>query len=227
MKRNFTIDDLKTSNFQELATQIAYHEAGHATAIYLYNKQQQLPPIFFQIHIKSPEHIQELIAEKKYLQASDVAAAIEGGCLIENIALNLPVSSNEIPSSEKTEYLQALDADVVNLLAGSLAEKNYQIQRDNEVINADLLNIETLSSYGNHSDMQKVNIYLNTFSDCPLQRQQKLSQLLKQSFNFITHRRTWKAVEAVAAYILESQKQQIHCEEIFKVVDATLVTTNN
>lgn len=223
MKRNYAVDDFKLENFQELSKQIAYHEAGHATAIYLYNKQQQLPPVFFEIQIKNHVNIKQLIADNKGFSKAHIAAEIKGGCLIENLALNLSVNKNEIADNEKAEYFHALDADVINLLAGPLAEKNYVIQRDNEVISAELLNIQTLSQEGNYSDMKKINHYLNFFSDCPLERQQKLSQLLKQSFHFITHPQTWKAVDAVARHILESQNQWIHCEEVFKIIDKSVV----
>ncbi len=222
MKRNYFIDDFKTCNFQELATQIAYHEAGHATAIYLYNKQQQLPPVFFKVHVKKHENLKQFMAEKGEQEPPAVAATIEGGCLIENLTLNLAASCGEMSANEKIAYYQALDADVINLLAGSIAEKNYVIQRDNEIINAELLNVEALASYGNYSDMQKIQTYLEFFSDCPLQKQQKLNRLLQASFNFITQPKTWRAVQAVAEFILETQEQAIHCEQIFKVIDETL-----
>ncbi len=218
MKRNYYINDLDLGTFQKLAVQIAYHEAGHATAIYLYNKQQQLPSIFFQIHLKNYEDIKQLTAHDINYQGAYVAE-IEGGCLIENLALNLSVSKNEIKPREKEEYYRALNADVINLLAGSIAEQNYLILRDNEIINEALLNIRNLGRYGNYSDMQKINNYLRFLSDCPVEQQQKLTLLLKESFFFITHPQTWKAVTAVAHYILDSQKQEVYCEDIFKVID--------
>ena len=218
MKRNYYINDLDFGTFQELAIQIAYHEAGHATAIYLYNKQQQLPSIFFQIHLKNYEDIKQLTAQDINYQG-DYVAEIEGGCLIENLALNLSVSKNEINPNEREEYYRALNADVINLLAGSIAEQNYLILRDNEIINEELLNIRNLGRYGNYSDMQKINNYLRFLSDCPVEQQQKLTLLLKESFSFITHPQTWKAVTAVAHYILDSQKQEVHCEDVFQVID--------
>ncbi len=220
MKRNYYINDLNFSTFKELAIQIAYHEAGHATAIYLYNKQQQLPSIFFQIHLKNYEDIKQLTAQNN--SQGTYVAEIEGGCLIENLALNLSVNRNEIHPSEREEYYRALNADVINLLAGSIAEQNYLILRDNEVINEALLNIRNLGRYGNYSDMQKINNYLRFLSDCPIEQQKKLTLLLKESFYFITHPKIWKAVTAVAHYILGSQKQPVHCEDIFKVIDGCM-----
>jgi hypothetical protein len=52
MKRNYPFDTISSILDQDLIKQIAFHEAGHAAAIYLYNKQKQLPPVYFQITIK-------------------------------------------------------------------------------------------------------------------------------------------------------------------------------
>ncbi|MDQ7089850.1 MAG: hypothetical protein Q9M50_04300 [Methylococcales bacterium] len=221
MKRNYYINDLNPQNFKKLATQVAFHEAGHAVAIYLYNKQQQLPSIFFQIHLNSYDDVTLLTTDDS--QTAYVAASIEGGCLIENLALNLSVGSSEIYPEEKEEYHRALNADVINLLAGSIAEQHYLILRDNEVIDVDLISIKNLGRYGNYSDMQKINNYLRFFSDDPREQQEKLTELLKKSFLFITDRQTWKSVTAVAYYLLNSQEKDVHCEDIFNVIDRVTV----
>jgi len=52
MKRKPTSNDFYPINHAELSRKTATHEAGHAAAIYLGNKQKQLPPVFFQIYIK-------------------------------------------------------------------------------------------------------------------------------------------------------------------------------
>jgi hypothetical protein len=38
MKRNYPFDTISSILDQDLIKQIAFHEAGHAAAIYLYNK---------------------------------------------------------------------------------------------------------------------------------------------------------------------------------------------
>jgi hypothetical protein len=51
MKRtNHSLPNTPTSP-KELLKHIVFHEAGHVVAIYLRNKQQQLPQVFFQIII--------------------------------------------------------------------------------------------------------------------------------------------------------------------------------
>jgi len=52
MKRNYQINTICPIDDQELIRQTAFHEAGHAAAIYLYNKQKQLPPVFFKSRLK-------------------------------------------------------------------------------------------------------------------------------------------------------------------------------
>lgn len=217
MQRNYQANDFVTINSQELHKRIAYHEAGHATAIYLYNKQKQLPPIYFQINLKNTS---ELLRNNVCLTNDNVAAKVEGGCLIQNLALSFIDSENYMSASEKADYYNALEADMVNLLAGAVAEANYVSLSDNEIINAHLLSIQALSNYGSQSDLDKIAEYLQCFSSNPMRQKQKLTLLLIKTFDFITYPKTWKAVEAVANFILTCKKQTISCEEIFAVIDA-------
>lgn len=56
MKRNHPIDALSPVFDHNLIKPIVFHEAGHAAAIHLCNKQKQLPPVYFQITIKKTHH---------------------------------------------------------------------------------------------------------------------------------------------------------------------------
>jgi hypothetical protein len=216
MQRNYQLNDFSTLNSEELNKRIAYHEAGHATAIYLYNKQKQLPPVYFQITLKNDREL----ARETVLSGHDkIAAKVEGGCLIQNLALSFIDSENYMTASEKADYHTALQADIINLLAGSVAEANYVSLADNEIINAHLLSIHALENYGSQSDVERINQYLECISTNPQQQGQKLSLLLTQAFEFIAHPKTWKAVKAVAGFILASKKQTISCEEVFAVID--------
>ncbi len=217
MQRNYQANDFVNLNSEDLNKRIAYHEAGHATAIYLYNKQQQLPPIYFQIRLKNNADCAKMPI---FSLGDNVAAKVEGGCLIQNLILTFLDSENYMSPSEKADYQNALEADMVNLLAGSVAEANYVSLADNEEMNAYLLNIDALSNYGSASDLQKIDEYLYCVSSDVQQQKQKLSDLLIQTFEFIAHPKTWKAVEAVARFILTCKKQTISCEEVFAVIDA-------
>ncbi len=219
MQRNYQAQDFVTLDTHELNKRIAYHEAGHATAIYLYNKQQQLPPIYFQIKLKNNA---DLLKEAASFSSDKVAAKVEGGCLIQNLLLSVIDSENYMSANEKAEYHTALEADIVNLLAGAIAEAHYVSLIDNEILNAHLLNIHALGHYGGQTDLKKIDGYLICLSKYPEQQQQKLRQLLIQTFEFISHPKIWKYVAAVAEFILTSQKQTISCEEVFTVIDGVL-----
>jgi Arc/MetJ-type ribon-helix-helix transcriptional regulator len=217
MQRNYQANDFVTFNLHELNKRIAYHEAGHATAIYLYNKQKQLPPIYFQITLKNNS---ELIRDALALASDNVAAKVEGGCLIQNLILTFIDSEHYMSETEKADYHTALEADIINLLAGAVAEANYVSLADNEIINAHLLSIHALGNYGSHSDLIRIDEYLTCLSKYPEQQKQKLAQLLIHTFEFISQPKTWKAVKAVADFILTCKKQTISCEEVFAVIDA-------
>jgi len=53
MKRAYKKSKTCTAPIAHLHEHVAYHEAGHVTAIYLRNQQQKLPPVFFQITFNS------------------------------------------------------------------------------------------------------------------------------------------------------------------------------
>jgi len=57
MKRNYQTESAALIDPHDLIKQIAFHEAGHAAGIYLYNKHKQLPSVFFQINqsLKLPD----------------------------------------------------------------------------------------------------------------------------------------------------------------------------
>jgi len=220
MKRNYHVTDYTQFNQQELSKRVAYHEAGHATAIYLYNKQHNLPPIFFQITVKSAD---QLARDALSLSNNNIAAHLEGGCLIQDLFSSFNDSQRIMNPTEHAEYYQALDADMINFLAGAIAEAHYVYLRDGEKLTSQMLTIAALRSYGSHSDLVRVDEYLNYLTLTPQHRQHKLKQLLTQTFDFMTHFRTWKAVKAVAQFILTSKKQVIRCEEVFAIIDnATL-----
>ena len=54
MKRNYPIAVMSPVLDQDLIRQIVFHEAGHAAAIHLYNKQKQLPRCIFKSPLNKP-----------------------------------------------------------------------------------------------------------------------------------------------------------------------------
>ena len=214
MKRNYQTDLACPISDQDLIRQIAVHEAGHAAAIYLYNKQKKLPPVFFQITIKAQDRL-------KYGHLDDhCAAVVEGGRMIHNLSVALLESADYFSVEEQDAYQTAFEADMINLLIGPLAEAKHVALRDNEMFNAQLVNLNALQYYGGRSDLEKVYDYLDTFIATKTRHQEKLAELFKLAFQFINTPAHWLAIEGLADYILNNKENIISCEEAIAVLDA-------
>jgi hypothetical protein len=219
MKRRHTSNDFYPINPAELSRKTAIHEAGHAAAIYLGNKQKQLPPVFFQIFIK------ELNSDFQsagclYKSCDSCITKIDGGRLIQTLPSSVDEATSGFSSTQKQAYQRAFEADIINLLVGPLAEANYVAMRDDEPINPRLVNLNALHHYGGASDLEAINEYLDSLSADRAQREKKLSELFLAAFNFVNDKSNWYAISALADYILANCKNIIECEEIIAVLDA-------
>ncbi len=222
MKRNYQTDVSCFINDQDLIKQIAFHEAGHATAIYLYNKQKQLPEVYFQITIKSPDLREDSPSSNCSLTYDHFAAVVEGGRLIHSLPVALIESAHYVSNAEQDAYQTAFEADMVNLLIGPLAEAKYVALRDGEQFNAHLVNLNALQYYGGTSDLEKVYEYLDTFIASKSQHGEKMAELFNLAFQFISSPTYWKAIERLAGYILSKKGSIISCEEVIAVLDANM-----
>jgi hypothetical protein len=225
MKRRNTPNDFYAINYAELSRKTAIHEAGHAAAIYLGNKQKQLPPIFFQIFIKKPNDDFQSTGClcEAYDSYNDCVTKIEGGCLIHTLPSSFDEAVSDFSSTQKRAYQRAFEADIINLLVGPLAEAHYVALRDDESINQYLVNLNALHYYGGSSDLETINEYLACFIADKAHREKKLSELFLAAFNFINDKSNWYAIMALADYILADCKNLIECEEIIAVLDANCI----
>ncbi len=199
------------TNHQELNRQTAFHEAGHVAAIYLENTRKNLPSIYFEIHVsKQDSMVQPLFAK------------VSGGRLIGDLATvfheNAP---NHQDSSDIDSYQLVYEADIINFLAGSLAEAKYISIRDNETFNIKLLTPQAMNHYGGNADMQVVISYLEFFIASPEQREAKLNALFAEAFNFVQKASHWKSITALAHYILTNAHENISCEQAIEVLTAS------
>lgn len=205
MQRNYQPAYSNVQNNQELIKQTAFHEAGHASSIYLGNKQKKLPPVFFQIQIRNTD--------------CQLSAKVIDGRLIQN----LPIAGLEgikIQSyQERIKYQCAYEADVVHLLVGPLAEAKYVSQRDGEEFNFNLLNTNALKFYGGSSDVEKANAYLKYFMSTEAIREEKMLELFLQAFQFIENNSNWGSICNLANTILHSEKESLSCEEAIEVIN--------
>jgi hypothetical protein len=219
MKRNYPVDASSLTLDQNLIKQIVFHEAGHAAAIHLYNKQKQLPPVYFQITIKKTDHsLAKPLASRASTQ-DHYLAMVEGGCLIHSLPIALIESANYFSLDEQDTYRTAFEADIINLLVGPLAEAKHVALRDNECFSKNLINVNALHNYGGRSDLEKVYSYLENFISDNSLHEKKIAELFNQAFLFIDSPVHWQAIKYLASYILDNTKNTISCEEAIAVLD--------
>lgn len=219
MNRTHNLKDTTKLAHQENSRKIAIHEAGHAAAIYLGNQQKGLPPVFFQIFIK-PLNNDVQSSEVLDKPADHYIAKVEGGRLIHTLPSSLDEATKDFSTAQKHTYQCAFEADIINLLAGPLAEARYVALRDNEPINPELVNVNALQYYGGSSDLEIVNEYLECFIDSDELRERKLTELLQAAFNFVSEPPNWLAITALADSIFAHQENIIECNEIIDVLES-------
>ncbi|MFI3186451.1 MAG: hypothetical protein QX198_10780 [Methylococcaceae bacterium] len=218
MKRNYQTEISHPINDYDLIRQTAFHEAGHAAGIYLYNKQKQLPPVHFQIAIKALDTLTDSHLNSRSLDYGNLSAAVEGGLLIHSLPVALIESVHYFSAAEQDAYKTAFEADMINLLIGPLAEAKYVALRDNEQFNAQLVNINALHNYGGTSDLNKVFEYLNIFIAARSRHKEKMAELFDKAFQFVNSPSHWQAIERLADYILNHTENVISCEEAIAVL---------
>lgn len=200
---------------KELSRKTAIHEAGHVAAIYFGNKQKHLPAVCFQIVInrlgQNGRH------ESPH---GHWFAKVDGGRLIHTLPSSITEATRRFSEQQKQAYIKAFEADMINLLVGPLAEANYIALRDDEIINARLVNINALHHYGGTADLQQFEEYLECFELDHMARQEKMQSLFTLAFEFINDRDNWWAIMNLAHYILINDQPIIECEEIIAVLDA-------
>jgi len=215
MKRRQTPKDVNSLDYLELRKKTAIHEAGHAAAIYFGNKQKQLPPVFFQIIISDC-----LFCDCANCPHDGGVTKIEGGRLIHTLPSSFEDAIYNFSDAQKHAYQQAFEADIINLLIGSLAEAHYVAQRDNELINPLLVPLNVLHNYGGSADLEVVDDYLQCFTSDNTEREQKITELFLAAFKFIDQWVHWYAISALANYMLSNNKNIIDYEEIVTILDS-------
>ena len=215
MKRNKIFKNLSRDKLLGHKQCIAFHEAGHAAAIYLNNKARNLPPTFFQILLKD---INSMSEESIMVYQVDCVARVKGGRSVKS----LPYSADTLAykSTDHThDLINAFEVDIVNLLIGPLAEAKYIAHSDDELFNHKLVDLEALRNYGGSSDLEMTYEYLQCFSACKQQQNKKLDELFDVAFKFINDRTNWAAITKLANYILDSNKNIIDCEEVVALLE--------
>ncbi len=210
MQRFFHCDENGFADHLEISRQTAFHEAGHVAAIYLENQRKNLPLIHFEINIGKQDGL-----------VKPLSAKVSGGRLISDLAtvIHQDVSCHG-DSSNIDSFQLVYEADIINFLAGPLAEAKYISIRDDEVFNVNLLTPQAVNRYGGNADMQEVMSYLEFFIPSPVQREAKLNALFAQAFRFVQQPSNWKSITDLAHYILHNAQENISCEHALEVLTA-------
>jgi hypothetical protein len=224
MRNGYTAINTPPDNRIEIDKRIAYHQAGHAAAIYLGNKQKQLPAVHFQIIIKPLEW--EGQARGRFACPHDkYTAKVEGGRLIQSLPMSFAEATQYFSWPEQEQCLCAFEADVINLLAGSLAEAKFVAARDNEIFNPNLVYLGALKFYGDGSDLEVITEYLECFMLHKAERDRKLAELFLAAFSFVNKRSNWNAITALAEFILDTPREDsndiIQCEDVISLLEAS------
>ena len=197
----------------------AYHVSGHAAAIYLGNKKKQLPEVFFKIVFKPHEQDERQLNEIAAIY-SKYHVKIEGGRLIQSLPLSFAEATRYFSGPQQEKYRCAFEADVINLLAGPLAEAKYVAWRDNEAFNANLINHNALHFYG--GNLAVINEYMEWFLPNKEERDRKLAELFLAAFRFVDKRANWHAITTLAEFIQDQPNNTINCEEIIFLLESRL-----
>ncbi|MGZ8159145.1 MAG: hypothetical protein ACXWT1_08460 [Methylobacter sp.] len=228
MKRNKIIGTCDQDKLLEHKQRVAFHEAGHAAAIYLNNKARNLPPVFFKIIFKDMDSMSSIEGMAYQSVQDECIARVEGGRLIEILPPSIDSLMRVLTERNGgighwvTDYMTAFDADIINLLIGPLAEAKHVAETDDEPFNHKLVNLEALKNYGGSSDLVLVNEYLQFFSANKQQKDEKLAELFAVAFNFINNPAHWSAVAKLAGHVLNSNKNITCSEEIASILDQSL-----
>ena len=200
----------------------AIHEAGHAVAIYLGNRQKQLPPFFFQPYIKEQRNHFQLSRSLSLLNDKGIVKVADDR-LVQPLPFSTVKATKAISSEQMQAYENSFETDVISLLAGPLAEAKYVAMRDGEPINPRLVNLNALHHYGGLVDLEIVNRYLDYFIVEKAEREKKISELFLQAFSFISDRSNWLAITVLAYYVLADRMNSIEGKEVMPYLIHSLV----
>ena len=224
---NYDLAISEAASFQvefshETSERAAFHQAGHALAICLRNKQEHMPAVYFQImldSLKTEANSAPAVKPKKQCRSS-----IEGGRLIQNLPYSFDEAAGSYSCSQREEYYRAFEADIINLLAGPLAEAKFVANRDDEVFNSYLINLGSLHFYGGAADLELISDYMACLISAESERSQKLSELYEAAFRFVENEYNWALISALAGFIIENPKTVISCEEIGSFIESWRLT---
>lgn len=220
MQARFLANNTQQHQLIPIDKRSAYHHAGQAAAICLSNKQKRLPAIHFQIVI---DHMESGAAAgpSKAAQPQRVVS-VEGGRLIQSLPLLKAEAMQDLSNLAQMEYRLAYEADIVNILAGPLAEAKYVALRENQIFNPNLVYLGALKFYGGRADLGVINEYLEGVYSQREARDRKLAELFLAAYSFVNNQLNWQAITALAVHILDQHNMQvIDCNDVINLLESS------
>ena len=219
MKLEYNLSENLMKSAIRIGKRNAYHLAGRIAAIHLGNSQKYLPAVHFQVVIKLMELKREVNCRLPRL-AHKYLGTLEGGRLIWDLPSCFQSATQLLSEPQKQQCQCAFEADVINLLAGSLAEAKYVALRDDEVFNANLIYLGALKFYGGELDLQTVEHYMDCL--CPdneAEREQKLAELFLAAHDFVNNPANWRAIKELADGLYRCTQDVVTCEELIALLE--------
>ncbi|MBK8817072.1 MAG: hypothetical protein IPN42_16900 [Methylococcaceae bacterium] len=197
----------------------AYYLAGQAAAIYFGNKKKQLPAVFFQIFSKSST---SLVDSSGYssLPVKACNARLIGGRLIQNLTLPYEEATRYFDGNQREQFLSAFEADIANLMVGSLAAAKYVFMHYDEKFAANSLHLDTLYLYGDQPDLDLISEYIECLIPNKTEQEQKLTEIFLTAYRFVNLESNWDAITTLADFIDSVSKEVISCEQIIAVLES-------
>lgn len=195
---------------------IAFHTAGQAAAIYLRNKRMNLPSVPFRVLINIPQSQQQAF---KLTPIKRYQIRIEGGQLVKSFAVSLTEVTDELVRQQQQYYQQLSDADIINIMAGPIAEAKYVAERDNEIITPRLVSFNALGFYNGMDEITTVSNYLQNRRLNAEEQHKTMINLYLTSFIFVGDAPVWRAINELANHFLTTQQMILEADEIGTVLD--------
>lgn len=197
-----------------------YYQAGRAAAIYIGNKQRNLPAVYFQIVIMSAEKNSEFSGRSLRIPQK-YKAKLEGGRLIPHLPHAYQDVTQLLSPDEQIQCRCAFEADIINILVASLAEAKYVALRDGEIFNANLIYLGALKFYGGSMDLLLVDEYMEClYPDDTSERNKKMTELFLMAYSFVNDPANWQAVTILAETLCRSPQDAFSCEELIALLEA-------
>ncbi len=218
MNSRETITHLPLSNPVVLGRRNVYHQAGYAAAIYLGNKERQLPAVHFQLSLLPMQNAR--YTSKTSHKPMIHCVKLVGGRLIENLPVSFENATQDFSPAQKAAYQDAFEADIINVFTAPLAEAKYIATRDGEVFNPNLVYLGAISFYGERYDLQLINEYIQCLIPRDKNaRNRKLTDLFLAAYRFVHDQSNWLAITNLAETIYKHPENRMSCEEIGVVLD--------